>query len=78
MISRNAIPRYIEEKNKLIKLVNKMKKSKLKNQQWIKDCISSYQKRIERIDELIEQRLEWDSNPLCIATDQMLGRNQSL
>jgi len=77
MISKKAIPRYVDEKNQLMKLVNKMKKSNVKNE-WIKDCISTYQKRIERIDELIKQRFEWDSNPLCIATDQMLGRNQIL
>jgi len=76
MISKNAIPRYLKEQAELKVLLVKMKESNIRDLSWIKGCIETYEKRIKRIDELIKQRREWCSNPLCIATDQVLGRNE--
>jgi len=66
MISRNAIPRYKQEKQQLQNLIVKMENMEYKPK-WIVEQIKFYKKRIKRIDELIEQRLEWDGNPMIIA-----------
>ena len=73
MISKNVIPRYEKEKQQLQELIVKMKQSDIRELDWIKNCIETYSKRVKRIDELIEQAIEWNNNPLCIVSDKLLG-----
>jgi len=77
MISKNAIPRYEQEKQQLQSLVTKMQNMEYKPE-WINEQIKFYKKRIKRIDELIEQRLEWDSNPMIMALKDNQHNNPSV
>lgn len=76
MISRNpeCIKRYQQEKKQLEELLVKMKESNISELDWIKDCINTYSKRVTRIQELLDEVKEWGMNPLCVVTDQMLGK----
>jgi len=75
MIGRDAIPRYKQEKQQLKDLVVKIKESNIKGFDWY---IESCEKRIKRIDELIKQRLEWDSNPMIIALKENQHNNPNV
>lgn len=70
MISAEAIPIYRKEKADLIDLISKMEQPEFKDIDWFQEQIKFYRKRIDRIDELIKQRLEWDGNPMIIALKQ--------
>ena len=76
MISRNpeCIKRFQQEKKQLEELIVKMKQSNISELDWIKHSIKIYSKRAKRIQELLDQAKEWQMNPLCIVTDQVLGR----
>jgi len=82
MISKKAIPRYESEKANLQRLISLID-IELKNDDihpsWERFFIEqkeNYEKRILRINELIEQVHEYHSNPLTIVTNQLLGENR--
>ena len=78
MIGKNAIPRYKQEKQQLQDLVDKMKQPEFKDIKWIQEQIKFYKKRIKRIDELIKQRLEWDSCPMIIVLKENQHNNPNV
>jgi len=53
MISRNAFPRYIKEKQQLIQAIRLLRQSKYCSHDNVKDRIKEFQKRVQKIDELI-------------------------
>ena len=74
MISREAFPRYIKEKQQLTQAIRLLRQSKYCSHDNVKDIIKEFQKRIQRIDELMQDRIDWDNDPLCIITDKLLGK----